>query len=309
VEAGVRPGDPIPATEREHPGGHALDTLAAADIVRLMADEEQRPARALHAAADAVGEVAEAAARALAAGGSLVFCGAGTSGRLGVCEASECPPTFRARPEQVRGLIAGGASAMVRAVEGAEDDREAGAGAVRDDGLGAGDLLVGISASGGAPFVRAALFEARGRGALTALLCCNPAVAQEDPPPADMVVPLPVGPEVLAGSTRLKAGTVTKMALNAITTTAFSLLGKVHGNLMVDVMATNAKLRGRARRLVERIAGASPQRARALLEEAGWRVKEAIVMASRGVDPKEAARLLSEAGGRLRPVIESKAGG
>ncbi|RME71483.1 MAG: N-acetylmuramic acid 6-phosphate etherase, partial [Planctomycetota bacterium] len=237
------------------------------------------------------------------AGGSLVLCGAGTSGRLAVAEAAECPPTFRSRPEQVRALIAGGRPALGRAIEGAEDDEAAGRSAVQEDGVGAGDVFVGISASGSAPFVRAALAEAARRGAHTALLTCNPLAARHEPPLAHETIVLEVGPELLAGSSRLKAGTATKIALNALSTAAFSRLGKVYGALMVDVHATNRKLRARARRLVCRLAQVQPARAEALLRAVDWRVKDAVVMARLGVGPAEAARRLAAAGGRLREVI------
>ncbi len=294
--------DGVPSTEREHPDAFALDRATPIEIVRRMAREERRSVRALERAAEDVAWLAERAAQALAAGGALVFCGAGTSGRLGVCEAAECPPTFRSRPEQVRALIAGGQAALMRAIEGAEDDAEAGRRAVREDGLGRGDVLLGISASGGAPFVRAALEAARARGACTALLTCNVAFdhAALD---VDRVIVLDVGPEVLAGSSRLKAGTATKLALNALTTTAFSLLGKVYGQLMVDVHATNHKLRARAIRLVRRLGGVSPARAQALLEQVDWRVKDAVVMARLKLGPEAAAARLAAAAGRLREVI------
>ncbi|GIW70874.1 MAG: N-acetylmuramic acid 6-phosphate etherase [Planctomycetota bacterium] len=294
----------LPVTEAEHPACPPLDRMGALELVRLLAEEERRSPAAVAAAAEQIAAIAELAAAALTAGGALVLCGAGTSGRLALAEAAECPPTFGSAPEQVRAIMAGGPAAMVRAVEGAEDDASAGARAVAAERLGSLDVLVGISASGGAPFVRGALAEARRRGARTALLTCNPALAAERPPPAEVVAVLAVGPEVLAGSTRLKGGTATKIALNAITTAAFALAGKVYGDLMVDLQASNAKLRARARRLVMRLGGVEAARAEELLAQADWRVKEAVVMARRGLGAEQAREVLAAVQGRLRQALE-----
>jgi N-acetylmuramic acid 6-phosphate etherase len=225
--------------------------------------------------------------------------GAGTSGRLGVLEAAECPPTFGTPPGLVRAVMAGGRASVFRAAEGAEDDGRAGAREARRHAR-RGDVVVGVAASGVTPFVRAALATARARGAVTVLVTCNPTVGRAA---ARVVVALAVGPEVLAGSTRLKAGTATKLALNTLTTAAFVRLGKVYGNRMVDLQPRSAKLRARARRLVAELGGVSDPAAARLLAAAGGRAKPAIVMARLGVGRREAARRLASAGGILRRAL------
>lgn len=272
--------------------------MSAVDVVRLMAREERRSAVAVERAAAGIAKAAEAAARALKGGGRLVYVGAGTSGRLGALDAAECPPTFGTRPAQVVAFLAGGAKAMRRAVEGAEDDQAAGA---RIE-IAAEDCVVGIAASGVTRFVRGALAAAKARGATTVLVTCNPSVPRGA---AKIMIALDVGPEVLAGSTRLKAGTATKMTLNAISTTAMVLLGKVHGPRMVDVRATNAKLRARATRMIALLAGIDEAAAAALLEIAGS-VKTAVVMAKRGVPRREAEAILRRAGGHLRRALGAR---
>jgi N-acetylmuramic acid 6-phosphate etherase len=219
-----------------------------------------------------------------------------------VLDASECPPTFSADPEQVQGVIAGGDRALRDAVEGAEDDADAGRDDLRARGVRAGDVVVGVSANGGAPYVRGALAAARAAGAVTAMVTCNP--LRPDAFVPDHVVLLPTGPELVAGSTRLKAGTATKLALNMLSTLTMVALGKVHDNLMVDVRISNRKLKLRAERLVARLTGASEAEAAALLQGAGGRVKVAAVMHHRGVDAARAEALLASSGGFLRPWIE-----
>ena len=271
-----------------------------------MARAERRSAEAVEAASEAVGRAAALAAAALGGGGRVFFVGAGTSGRLGALEAAECPPTFGSDPAQVRAILAGGREALERAVEGAEDRGDDAARALAEAGAGPRDLVVAVAASGRTPFARAALACARGAGAATAFVTCDPAVAAERPAPADAVVALDVGPEVLTGSTRLKCGTATKIALNAITTAAFASLGKVYGNLMVDLRATNKKLEARARRIVVRLGAARDEAdAAAALDAAGGRVKEAVVMRRRGVAREEAERLLAAAAGSLRRVLDA----
>jgi len=276
--------------------------MAPAAVVRLLFREERRSVRAVEAAADAVAAVAVAAAQALATGGRLVYLGAGTSGRLGALDAAECGPTFGARPGQVVAVVAGGARALRRAVEGAEDDARAAGRALARIRVGPRDLVVGIAASGITPFVVGGLHTARHAAATTALVTCAPGAARAAGVHADLLVGLAVGPEVLAGSTRLKAGTATKLVLNAISTAAMVSIGKCYGPRMIDVVPSSAKLRARARRLIAELTG-RPTRAGRLLARAGGRVKTAVVMGRLGVDRAEAERRLRAAGGRLRALI------
>jgi N-acetylmuramic acid 6-phosphate etherase len=256
-------------TEQPNPRSRELDALDTRELVDLFIEEERFVQEALRACADQITAATKLVADALRNGGRLFYVGAGTSGRLGVLDASEMPPTFGTAPEMVQGIIAGGAHALFRSVEGAEDDTAAAAVAVQDRGVKAGDIVCGMAASGRTPFVLAALVRAKGQGAKTILLTCNPARATIDPPP-DLAIDLPTGPELLTGSTRLKAGTATKVALNIISTGAMIALGKVRGNLMIDVAVTNAKLRDRAIRLVAELAGCSYAEAVQRLERANW---------------------------------------
>ena len=246
-------------TERVDPRSRDLDRLSPLGIARLMNRADRRAVLAVGRAAPAVGRAIELIVRALSRGGRLVFVGAGTSGRLGVIEAAECPPTFDTPPALVQAVIAGGRGAVFRSVEGAEDDASAGARQMRRRAR-AGDVVVGIAASGVTPFVHGALGEARRRGAATVLVTCNPDVPRRS---ARIVIALAVGPEVLAGSTRLKAGTATKLVLNTLTTGAFARLGKVYGNRMVDLRPRSAKLRARALQLVAELGGVGRGRRRA----------------------------------------------
>jgi N-acetylmuramic acid 6-phosphate etherase len=290
-------------TEAAWPEAAELDALPAGRIVELMAKREARSLAAVERAAPEIARAAEAAAAALAAGGRLVYVGAGTSGRLGVLDASECPPTFGTRPGQVVGVIAGGRRALTRAVEGAEDDAAAGAAALRRLRVSRRDLVVGLAASGVTPYVRGALDAARRAGARTALVTCAPAAARAAGLRADVVVALDVGPEVLAGSTRLGAGTAQKLALNAISTTAMVLGGRAWGPRMVDVRAGSAKLRARALRLVEELTDRRGAAAEKLLASAGGQVKLAVVMARLGLSRAAARRALAGAGGSLRALL------
>jgi N-acetylmuramic acid 6-phosphate etherase len=287
-------------TERANPRSRALDRLAPAAIARLMNRADRDVLTSVGRAAPAIGAVVTAIVERLAGGGRLFFVGAGTSGRLGVIEAAECPPTFNTPPRQVQAVMAGGRGAVFRSVEGSEDDARAGGRTMRRR-VRRGDAVVGIAASGVTPFVRAALAEAGKRGAFTALVTCNPGAPRRS---ARMVIALRVGPEVLAGSTRLKAGTATKLALNTITTATFTRLGKVYGNRMVDLQPKSAKLRSRAERLVAELGGVSGSRARRLLREAGGSAKVAIVMARRGESPSLARRRLAAARGFLGRALE-----
>ena len=289
-------------TESRNPRSARLDTLSTPRVVALLLDEDRRAVAAAGRQRAAIARAAALAADALHSGGRVVFLGAGTSGRLGVLEAAECPPTFGTDPDRLRGVMAGGEDAVFRAVEGAEDRAEDGkeeAGRLR-----AGDLLVGISASSVTPFVRGALETARARGVRTVLVTCAPRSGLRGM--ADVVVAIRTGPEVLTGSTRLKAGSATKAALNAITTAAMVRLGKAYGNLMVDLRQGSAKLRDRARRIVVAAGEVGPARADALLAEAGGEVKTAIVMARLGLAADQARRRLADADGHVRAALRRR---
>lgn len=290
----------IPPTEQTHPLSRDLDRMDARGIVALLIEEEARSVAALPSVADSVARIAVLAARSLERGGRLIYVGAGTSGRLGVLDAVECVPTFRSTPQQVVGVMAGGPEALTRAVEGAEDDSDAGAAALTALDIGPRDTVVGIAASGRTPFVLAALQEAARRGAATA---CVTAGGQVNLPCVGETVCMPVGPEVLAGSTRLKAGTATKIILNAISTAAMVLIGKVHGNLMVDLRPTNAKLRARACRMTSQLAGVDLPRARDTLCACDWEVKTAVLALRTGLSIPAARARLAGCRGVLRKAL------
>jgi N-acetylmuramic acid 6-phosphate etherase len=287
-------------TEARHSASGDLDRLSAEQIVRLLLDEDRRGLEIARRLSHRVAVAAEWIADCLAGGGAVLLAGAGTSGRLGILEAAECPPTFGTDPERIRAVIAGGPEAVFEAREGAEDRESDGRRVV--SGLAAADLLLGISASSVTPFVRGALDAARGAGVRTILLTCGSrdSVAES----ADLVVALDTGPEILTGSTRLKAGSATKAVLNAMTTAAMVRLGKVFENLMVDLRPGSAKLADRALRIIEEAGGVSRERAVRLHREAGGEVKTAIVMARSGVDAGTARQRLAEAAGRVRGAIE-----
>ena len=293
------------ATERRNPRSRDVDRLSALGVVDLINAEDRRVAPAVGCERRAIAKAVELVVAALREGGRLFYVGAGTSGRLGVLDASECPPTFGTRPSMVQGIIAGSRRALVRSVEGAEDDARAGGLAIDARRIGPRDAVVGIAASGLTPFVRAALARARRRGAATIFLTCSPQAKR--PARADVVICPVVGPEVVTGSTRMKAGTATKLVLNTLTTAAMIGLGKVYGNLMVDLRATNAKLRDRARRIVQTVTGLGPPAALRLLVRAGGEVKPAIVMHARDASLAEARRILKESGGILREALSNRA--
>lgn len=288
-------------TEAVNPASAELDRLSTLDLVRLINAEDARVAAAVAAQSEAIARAIDTIADRLAAGGRLVYVGAGTSGRLGVLDASECPPTFNAEPGQVVGVIAGGDRALRHAVEGAEDAREAAVDDLRALSLDANDVLVGITASGTAPYVIAALDEARAARAGTIALTCNAATPAADH--ADLAIAVVVGPEVLAGSTRMKAGTATKLVLNMLSTGAMVRLGKTYGNLMVDLQASNNKLVRRARRILRRLSGLEEKAAEALLAACDGELKTAILVARLDIDAGEARRRLSAANGRLREAL------
>ncbi|HEY2848876.1 MAG TPA: N-acetylmuramic acid 6-phosphate etherase [Gemmatimonadaceae bacterium] len=289
-------------TERRNPHTAEIDLAGALEIVDLINAEDRTVAEAVHAQRATIAAALTAAEEVLRSGGRLYYVGAGTSGRLGVLDASEVPPTFGAPPDLVQGVIAGGAAALTRSQEGAED-RPDGA---RDDldhaGVRAGDLVIGIAASGTTPYVRGALQHARTLGARTAIIACSP------PPPdtlaaADIAIVVLTGPEVVTGSTRMKAGTATKLVLNTITTGAMIRLGKTYGNLMVDLQASNAKLRDRAERIVCEVCGVAPDEAREILRAADGSVKLAIVMKKLGLSAADARAALAKVGGVFRRVV------
>jgi N-acetylmuramic acid 6-phosphate etherase len=253
-----------------------LDELPLRDAIALMLREDEGIPRKLLAARRGIERVIEAAARAFRRGGRLFYVGAGTSGRLGVLDASECPPTFGTSPDLVQGIIAGGQNALWQSVEGAEDDGDAGASAIRFRGVTRRDVVTGIAASGTTPFVWGALREAKRRGATTVLVCFNPFLKIPRALRPTILIAPNLGPELLTGSTRLKAGTATKQLLNMFTTLAMVRLGKVRSNLMIDLNAANVKLRDRAVRIVQELTGADYRAAQGELERSGWVVKRAV---------------------------------
>jgi len=290
----------LPATEAVNPRSAGLDTMSTRDLVAVLVLEHREAVDAVAAAAPALAQAVDGIVRRLKSGGRLHYFGAGSSGRIGVLDASEMPPTFGTDPALVCAHIAGGHDALTRAVEGAEDDGGAGAAASAACANG-GDAVVGLSASGGAPFVVGALAQARALGAFTIGISSveNSALTRA----AELPIVLATGAEPLSGSTRLKAGTAQKIALNTLSTAVMVRLGKVYDNLMVDVVAGNAKLRARATRLVRHLTGVDEERARQLLAMAGGRVKIAAVMARRNVGAEEAVALLEHHGGSLRAVL------
>lgn len=278
-----------------------LDRLSIAEAVAVMNAQDRLALEAVESQRPQVAQAVEMVSAALGAGGRLLYVGAGTSGRLGVLDASECPPTFRSDPSQVVGIIAGGDVAMFRAQEGAEDRGEDGARVMDEREVGANDVVMGIAAGGTTPFVHGALGRAKERGAKTIFLSCVQPVPQETA--VDLVIRPLTGPEVITGSTRLKAGTATKLILNQISTLAMVRLGKVYGNLMVDLRATNSKLRDRATRIICTLTNLPREDAASLLERAGGHVKLALVMHHRKLEAPAAKELLEATGGSLRAAI------
>lgn len=298
------------STEQRCERSADLDALSIEETLALINAEDATVVAAVARAMPVIANVTRAAIAALSQGGRLIYLGAGTSGRLGVLDASECPPTFHSDPAQVIGIIAGGDAALRTSSEGKEDDPNGSEAELQRLDVNARDLLVGIAAGGTTPYVLGALTLAKRRGAATAFITCVSVAALRQRTgfravDADSVVELLTGPEVVTGSTRMKAGTATKLALNMITTTAMSQLGKTWGNLMVDLRASNAKLRDRALRMVVDQNDLTRDEAERLLDEAGGRVKVALVMARRHVDADEAQRRLDAVGGHLRALLGS----
>ena len=289
-------------TERRNPRTAEIDRASALEIVDLIAAEDAGVPAAVAGARVEIAQAIDLIEAAFRGGGRLLYVGAGTSGRLGVLDAAECPPTFGSDPEMVVGVIAGGFKALVRSVEGAEDDINAGMAEMDGQRVTGRDIVVGIAASGTTPFVRAALGRAQTLGARTVLVSCSepPSLLRET---CDVCITVLVGPEVVTGSTRMKAGTATKLVLNTLTTGAMVRLGKTYGNLMVDLRAWNAKLEDRSERILMEAAGVARAEAARALRAAEGRVKTAIVMLRRGVTRAEADRLIEAHQGRLREIV------
>lgn len=290
-------------TEARNPASARIDSLSSLEIVRLMNDEDAKVAAAVAGQATAIARAIDVIADRIRQDGRLVYQGAGTSGRLGVLDASECPPTFSTPPEMVVGLIAGGSAALTRSIEGAEDHPPDGGRDLKAIDFSAADVLVGIATSGRTPYVIGGLQYARTLGAATIGLSCNDQSALASQ--CDVHIVPVVGPEVISGSTRLKAGTATKMVLNMLTTGTMVRLGKTFGNLMVDLRATNTKLTDRAQRIVSQLTGLSAAAARQTLDQCDGELKTAVVTQLRSVTPDEARHLLAAADGHLRRALEA----
>ncbi len=289
-------------TELRNPNSVNVDSLAVQDILELINNEDRQVAGAV---AEEMGNIVAAVdlvIGSLRSGGRLIYAGAGTSGRLGVLDAAECPPTFSSDPEMVQGIIAGGTDALTRSIEGAEDNPEDGRKAIADKSVNGNDVVFGIATSGRTPYVLGALEEAKRLGAKTVFLSCN--TVEEGDVAADLLITPLVGPEIITGSTRMKSGTATKLVLNMITTTAMIKLGKVYSNLMVDLQAVNGKLLDRACRILETLTGIDYAAAEMLLEDAEMNLKTALVMQIAGVKREAALKKLDEAGGIVREAVD-----
>jgi N-acetylmuramic acid 6-phosphate etherase len=290
-------------TEQVNPNSQNLDQLSSLELVELFNHEDAQAVAATAAAKLELAQAVDMIAESLRQGGRLFYIGAGTSGRLGVLDAAECPPTFCTPPELIQGIIAGGAGALVRSSEDLEDRASDGASAMAERHITQKDVVVGITAGGTTPYVHGALSAARQRGAATIFIACVPAAQVKAE--VDIDIRLLTGPEILAGSTRLKAGTATKLALNIISTGVMVRLGKVYGNRMVDVAVTNIKLRDRALRILQDLTGLSRDAANTLLDNSGKWVKLALLMHWTGVDKLEGERLLQQCQGNLRAAVAS----
>ena len=291
------------ATEQRNPNTMNIDTLSTLDMVKLINREDHRVADAVGEVTDKIAQAVDVIAEKLAAGGRLIYCGAGTSGRLGILDAVECPPTYSTDPETVQALMAGGYGAIFKAVEGAEDSKELGVRDMQNIHFGPKDVLVGIAASGRTPYVRGCMEYAKQLGAPTVAVTCCP--GSELDQFADIGIAPAPGPEVVTGSTRMKSGTAQKMVLNMLSTGAMIKLGKVYGNLMVDVKPSNEKLIRRCVTIVCSAAECTEAEATKALEECDYRPKVAIVMVLRGVDAETACAMLQKAEGRIAKVLEA----
>ena len=289
------------ATEQRNPNTMNIDTLSTLDMVKLINREDHRVAEAVALVTDKIAEAVDVIAARLSTGGRLIYCGAGTSGRLGILDAVECPPTYSTDPETVQALMAGGYGAIFKAVEGAEDSKELGKADMQSIGFSGKDVLVGIAASGRTPYVLGCMEYAKALGAPTiAVTCCPGSVLDSF---ADIGIAPAPGPEVVTGSTRMKSGTAQKMVLNMLSTGAMIKLGKVYGNLMVDVKPSNEKLVRRCVTIVCSATDCTEEEAVDALEQCGYHPKTAIVMLLRGVDAETADRLLEATGGRIAKVL------
>ena len=288
-------------TEQPNPASSLVDTMSALEIVRLINTQDQAVALAVEKQAEQIAEAVDLIVSAMQTGGRLIYMGAGTSGRLGVLDASECPPTFNTAPEQVIGLIAGGHGALVRAIEGAEDNPDLGKEDLVQANLKSADIVCGIATSGRTPYVLGGLQHAREVGCNTIGVACNRNAELSNF--ADVLICPVVGPEVVGGSTRMKAGTATKLVLNSLTTTAMIRLGKTYGNLMVDLRATNTKLRERSIHIVCAVTGLGERAAKTLLTSCGGEVKTAIVSEMRNISSDEAREFLARSNGHLRTAL------
>lgn len=292
-------------TEQVNPNSQTLDQMTSLEIVDLFNQEDARTIAAIAQARVPLAKAIDCTAAALREGGRLFYIGAGTSGRLGVLDAAECPPTFCTPPELVQGIIAGGAAALVRSSESLEDRSEDGAQAIAHHQVTSRDVIVGITAGGTTPYVHGALQAARQRGATTILIACVP-IEQVSLESVDIDIRLLVGPEVLAGSTRLKAGTATKLALNILSTGVMVKLGKVYGNRMIDVAVTNSKLLDRALQMIQDLTDLGREEAMTLLEQSDRQVKLALLMHWTGVDAERGKQLLATHKGQLRQAVIAK---
>ncbi len=289
-------------TEGRHPRAQGLDELSPLALVTLMNEVDAEVIPAVRAAAPAIAAAIEAVAERLRAGGRMIYFGAGTSGRLGMLDAAECQPTFGADESMVQARMAGGTEAFRRAAEGVEDSPAAGAADASTLGIRPTDAVIGLAASGRTPYVLGVLAYARGAGALTVSVAC--VQGSETGRVAEIAIEAVTGPEILSGSTRLKAGTAQKMVVNMLSTGVMTQLGKVHDHLMVDMRATNGKLRARALGIVAEVAGVPDEAARRALEACRGALKPACLVAAKGLTPDEAAALITECGGRLRAALE-----
>lgn len=290
-------------TEQRNPNSTDIDLKSISEIVHIFHEEDQQALDAVKAESHAITVAIEMIVRTFQDGGRLFYIGAGTSGRLGVLDASECPPTFSSDPELVQGIIAGGDMALRNAVEGEEDKPERGADAIREHQLSDKDILVGIATSGRTPYVLGALNRAHAIGVKTVFLSCVPPAKELKAYVDHFITPI-VGPEIITGSTRLKAGTATKLVLNMLTTVSMVKIGKVYNNLMVDVNASNTKLVERSIRIVQTVTSVDETKAKAALMQAGGKAKVAIVMLAKDIDKDDAIGLIEKNRGLLRPILE-----
>ena len=291
----------IPVTEQRNPASYQIDTKSTVEILTIINNEDKKVPEAVSQAIPQLTRLVDRAVEVFQKGGRLFYLGAGTSGRLGVLDASECPPTYGVSPDMVQGFIAGGDAALRRSIEGAEDDEKHGIDQLRGAGFSAADMLVGITASGSAPYVLGALRYARSLGSPTGAISCNKDSHTFEL--ADYPIYLPVGPEIVTGSTRMKSGTAQKLALNMITTTAMIRLGKVYNNFMIDLMPVNAKLVERSKRLINEITGCGEVRAAQIFEDSGRKIRTAVIMASLAVSKEEAEALLKQGNGNINNAL------